>query len=80
MTIGEIVKKRREEKGLTMRELSTLSGVSLSTINRTEHDAHRHHKGTLMLLAAALGTTAGEIMEEHDAGLRKIQSSSEYKQ
>lgn len=54
------VKKRRGELGMTLDQLSTESGIPISTISEVEHGAEPLVT-TALKLAAALGKTIEEL-------------------
>lgn len=63
MDIKDIIKKRRLEKGLTMKELAEKIGVSEATISRWESGeiSNMKHKG-IILLADVLDISPNVIM------------------
>ena len=63
MDIKDIIKKKRTEKGLTMKELAEKVGVSEATISRWESGeiSNMKHKG-IILLADVLGISPNVIM------------------
>ena len=64
MTIGEIVRRERQAKGLSMRALAKKADVALATIQNTEHDKHEPTSSTLRSIAEALDIKASDIMLE----------------
>lgn len=61
--LGLLLKKRREEKELTLKELGRLSGVSASYIGRVELDERRPSAGVLRKLAGHLGYEEAELLK-----------------
>lgn len=55
MNIGAKLKAAREEKGISVKRLSHLSGISWVTIYRIESDEHSVNLLTLEILAEAIG-------------------------
>jgi transcriptional regulator with XRE-family HTH domain len=53
--VARAIKRRREELGLTLRDLASQSGVSASMISDIERDAKSPTISTLDALAQALG-------------------------
>lgn len=51
----------REERALTLRELSAMSGVATDTINQIELGHRRPRASTLRKLARALGVEPQEL-------------------
>lgn len=48
ITIGELIRKERERKCMTITEVANISGVSTSTISETENNVHTPKVGTLI--------------------------------
>ena len=64
MTIGEKIKKRRKELGLTLEDVATKTGVTRQTLSRYEHNIISNIPMTrLELLAAALNTAPTKFFE-----------------
>jgi XRE family transcriptional regulator of biofilm formation len=63
--IGERIKKRRKEAGLSLSQLADDAGVSKSYLSRLESGAGemRPSGKTLYLIARALGTTMSDLLE-----------------
>ena len=78
-TLGEMIKKRRDEKGLSQKKLGAICGVSDSEIHKIESGGRKSPSwNTLCLIAKALDThpfeyllVAGYISEDdiHPANL-----------
>lgn len=65
---GSRVREARKRRGLTQRELSRLSGVSLSLITKLEQGEYGHTRlETLHRLAAVLGVPTSALTTERDA-------------
>lgn len=58
----ENLKKLREDRALSLRELAQASGVSHTTIWDHERGKEGAHPRTIRLLARALGVTPRELM------------------
>ncbi|MFH2131346.1 MAG: XRE family transcriptional regulator [bacterium] len=63
MDIGPRIKKSRAARGLTIRELSELVGVTQSYISQLENDKVNPSLGTLKKIANALNTNMIEFFE-----------------
>ena len=61
MTVGEIIKKKRLERGLTQRELATKLGVSPVLVLRWERDYHAPNIFSCWDLADFFGCTIDEL-------------------
>jgi transcriptional regulator with XRE-family HTH domain len=55
MEIGQILKQIREQKGLSLRELSEMCGLSASFIGQVERDETSPSMRSLMSIAQSLG-------------------------
>ncbi len=77
MTIGERIRKRRRELGLTQRELARRLDIRYATISDVERGIHKDVSSTLLRqLAKALGVTADYLIgmydEDEDAEFAKM--------
>ena len=75
MTVGERIREKRKELGISADELANLLGVSRSTIFRYENgDIEKVPIDTLLLISKVLNTTLIYIMgwENDDNKLEKI--------
>lgn len=80
MDIQHIIKKRREELGLTYEEIGNIVGVSKSTVRKWETgmiENMRHDK--IALLAQALKVSPGYLMGWEDDGNRPLEDETEIK-
>ena len=62
---GNVVQRRRKMLGMTQKQLSTVTGIGLSTIRSYERDELRLEKASgeaLFKLSRALGVTIEEIL------------------
>lgn len=57
MQIGSLIRKLRTEKGLSLRELAGLTGVSAPTLSQIENGRVSPNLQTLQKIAQALGTS-----------------------
>jgi transcriptional regulator with XRE-family HTH domain len=65
MTFGEKLKAMREERGLSLRDLSKSSGLFMSHIQYLENDARTPNENTLRRLARGLDISPEEFVDEH---------------
>lgn len=63
MTLGELLREAREKKGLSVRELAKMVGISHPTIYKYEADQYEPRISHLKWLAQALDLTLLEIVE-----------------
>lgn len=65
MPIGNEIKRRREQQGLSLTDLARLAGVSKGYLSQIESGlATRPSAQTLFKLARALGTSMAELLGE----------------
>src|SRR4030067_3148276 len=62
--VGEKVKALREQKGLSLRELADLTGVSAAFLSQLENHLVSPSLGTMIKLAKALGVRVGDFLGE----------------
>lgn len=62
MSLGKVVKRIREDRSLTLKELSELSGISVSHLSKLENDKTKLSVDALRKLADALGVPLSNIM------------------
>jgi len=64
LDLGELVKKKRLEKGLSLRQLSKISGVSLGRLGDIERGDTKNPKlKTLQKIAEALEIPSDQIIK-----------------
>ncbi|MBO4990248.1 MAG: helix-turn-helix transcriptional regulator [Clostridia bacterium] len=63
-TIGQIIKEKRAEKGLTQEQLAEILHVTGQAVSKWERDESVPDVTLLKPLAKALGTTVGELLGE----------------
>ena len=63
LSLGQRVRQRREEKGLSLSALARASKVSKGYLSQIENDAAPRPSGdTLFKMATALGTTVADLL------------------
>ncbi len=67
--VGELIRRMRDEAGMTQEELAIEAGVSPTTLVRIEKGAARPRGKTLAKISAALGVEPGELVSFHPPGL-----------
>lgn len=65
---GSRVRDLRRERGLTQDELAKRAGFERKSINRIENGAFSPTLDRVFLLAASLGVTAAELLDEGAPG------------
>ncbi|MCA1670701.1 MAG: helix-turn-helix domain-containing protein [Actinobacteria bacterium] len=62
-TVGAVIRARLDDRGMTMTELATRSGVSLTTVRELVHvlNERRRQPRTLASLSSALGWPADHL-------------------
>ncbi len=69
MSIGERIRLKRKQKGMTLEDLSCFVGVSRQTLSRYENNIIAVPSDRMELIAAALETTPAYLMGWDDDGL-----------
>lgn len=64
MRLGEAIRRRREQAGLSLRELGQASGYSFSYLSGIENSKRWPSLPALEAIAKALGTTPAALMSE----------------
>ncbi len=64
LQIGDKVRETRKRKLLTQEQLAEKAGVGVNTIIRIERNQVEPHGRTIRKLAAALGVTPSELIED----------------
>ena len=62
--VGQIVKKKREQAGLSQNMLAKKAGISQASLNALESKTNNPSVETVFLLAAALDCTVTELLGE----------------
>lgn len=77
MRIGEIVKERREKKGLNQTELADLAGIKQATISRLESGKNENVTiENLRAIAIALNCSLVSLLTDEDKKVtRKLDSA-----
>ena len=75
--LGEYVRRRREEKKVSLRSVAVATGVSASTLSRIENGIGTPDAGTLSRLATGLGMPldrlmSGSLLSESDDGVKPV--------
>lgn len=72
MTIGDLLKKRRLERGLTLESVALEAGTDPGNLSRIERDAQQPSAVLLKKLAHALGMTVSSLYADLEGqGLRE---------
>lgn len=73
MDLGRLIRARRKQLGLTLREISKRSGLSVSFLSQVERDLASPSMGSLVSLAKALGVSLSYFVDppEQGGGIRK---------
>ncbi len=64
LRIGEKVRETRKRKLLTQEQLADKAGVGVNTVIRIERNQVEPHSRTIRKLAAALGVTPSDLIED----------------
>jgi len=68
MNVGERIKRVRREKGLTLKEAESLSGVSAAHLSEIERGVTSPTMGSLVRIARALSKSTAYFLEENELG------------
>ncbi len=78
-TLGERLASVRKRRGLTQRELATVSGMSVSLIRKIEQDDYGQVRlATARKLAQALGVRTSALVTEPDAPVAEPESAQRW--
>lgn len=69
MTIGDVLRENRKRNNLTLKQLSTKSGVSLTFISDIENGRRKPSPEKAKLLADALNIDITLLLDEQVAGM-----------
>lgn len=72
-TVGDVVRRMRKRRGLTLAELAEKAGAHVSTIGRLERDSERSQQATILKAAKGLDVTIQEFyarIDDAEIGLR----------
>lgn len=61
-SLGDVVRKLREQRQLTLRELAARAQVNYTALGRLENEPDKSERRTIDRVAAALGTTTAELL------------------
>ena len=64
LTIGQQIKRYRENKGLTQADLAFIIGVDHSNISQIENDKREINLSKLRKICEALDVTIAQILEQ----------------
>ena len=71
MSMGGKIKEIRNSKGMTLKDVSALTGMSMSFVSDIEHDRSEPSIKTLFKLAHALNVSAPLLLDEYQQSHRK---------
>lgn len=76
-TLGSRIRAARELRGLTLRRLADMAGLSSGFLSQLENDRSNASVASLRNLATALGVSAAELIEGHLRDSRGVLRHSE---
>ncbi len=76
-SLGSRVRAARELRGLTLRRLATMAGLSSGFLSQLENDRSNASVASLRNLATALGVSAAELIEGRIKDCRGVLRKSE---
>lgn len=77
MTIGQYIKEKRIQKGMTQEELAAKTDISIRTIQRIENDEVDPRTFTLQTIASVLEITYNELVAINKPEKREVYSSND---
>ena len=66
MTLGQKIKKLRNEKGLTQKDLANLVNVTFQTVSKWENDENEPDVSTLRRLSQLFGCSMDDLLSEEE--------------
>ncbi|MBS6501419.1 MAG: helix-turn-helix transcriptional regulator [Clostridium sp.] len=69
MSVGEKLKTFRKKKGLTLKELNKLTGISISFISDIENNRRNPSIDNLKIIAKALDVQVSQLLDEGNSSL-----------
>jgi transcriptional regulator with XRE-family HTH domain len=73
--LGRTVRSLREERGMALRELADLAGVSSSFVSQVERGIANPSVASLRRIAEALGTSIGALFDGRESGGKLVLAS-----
>jgi len=64
MKIGNTIKRLRKQKGMTLKDMSKITGIQVATLSRVEGDLMNGGLNTYILIAGALDMKLSEMFAE----------------
>ncbi len=77
--VGDRVKKLREDKGISLEELSNLTGFEIDLLDRIEKKEFQPQLGTVLKLSKALDSAFGKLISGVGSALYSITRDGEQK-
>lgn len=75
MTVGNRIRIKREELGMTMEELGDIIGVQRWTVNKYEKDQIDMKLSTIRALHDALGISYIDLLDDDDSEDREVMTA-----
>ncbi|OGQ79715.1 MAG: XRE family transcriptional regulator [Deltaproteobacteria bacterium RIFOXYA12_FULL_58_15] len=77
--VGKRIKLHREERGISIEDLSHLTGFAVASLNDIENGVEKPQLGTVMKLSKALDTAVGRLVSGMGSKLYSITRKNERK-
>lgn len=77
MTIGQYIKERRTQKGMTQEELAVKTDISIRTIQRIEKDEVDPRSFTLQTIASVLEVAYDDLINANKPAVKEKYSSND---
>ncbi|WP_153505854.1 helix-turn-helix domain-containing protein [Cumulibacter manganitolerans] len=65
--LGEMIRRQRELASMTMRQLSTMAGISNPYLSQIEHGVREPSQAVLRQIAVSLGLDPDDLQRDADA-------------
>jgi transcriptional regulator with XRE-family HTH domain len=77
-SVGNRIRKAREDRGLNLHELARLSGISAPALSLIETGKRDLRVTSLLRIADALRIAAGDLLQDNPAGAVRVAARGGY--
>ncbi len=67
--LGDVIRRLREDKGYTLKDLADITGIQIATLSRIENNKMSGTVENLMLIGKALRLKMSELFVEIEKGI-----------
>ncbi|MDR2899003.1 MAG: helix-turn-helix domain-containing protein, partial [Clostridiales bacterium] len=72
LTLGEVIRNARKNKGLTQKELAQMIGAKDTSISNWEKNHNRPNGSTLIMLFRALDISVNDLLGDYNPDLNEL--------